>query len=81
MELGQECLYHYLPGSASRQTDGKQELELSDILGPDPREPEALKSNREMSAGLLLLFQNMWNKEECPKDWKENLVNVPNTET
>ena len=47
--------------------------------GPDDIPPEAMKEAKELtSEALHLLFEDIWEEEEIPLDWKEGyIIKIP----
>jgi hypothetical protein len=52
-----------------------RQLKNGKATGPDNIPPEALKTDVESTASMLLpLFEKIWEEEQIPLEWKEGYI-------
>ena len=78
-EAEQDLDINCLPPTKAEILNAIKKLKNGKAAGPDGIPPEALKTNSETSAEMLLpLFEKIWSTEEIPTEWKDgHIIKLP----
>ena len=75
IEEGEDLDVHLGPISKAEIIQAISKIKTGKAPGPDNILPEVLKAEATVAAKILMdLFQEVWEKEEVPKDWKKGYI-------